>query len=65
MYRRYRGFKWYSKRDAAYTAAIVVVVIAVIFALNALGLHDNPKGEFAPADDNHGVVAVEYGEVSK
>lgn len=62
MYKRYRGFKWYSKRDAAFTAAILAIIVVVFYVMSAL---EAPKGadkEFTPADDNRPVVVAEYGE---
>ena len=62
MYKRYRGFKWYSKRDAAFTAAIVAVIVAVICIMSAFEASKGADKEFAPADDNRPVVVAEYGE---
>lgn len=62
MYKRYRGFKWYSKRDAVYTALIVLIVAAVFWIMAALEAPNGADKEFTPADDNWPVVVAEYGE---
>lgn len=41
--KRYRGFKWYSARDAAFTAAIIAVIVAIFCTMNALDKREAAK----------------------